>query len=102
MQVYLDHNATAPLRPQALAAMLSVLQGTAGNPSSVHWAGAAARAQVARARAQLGDWIGAPVGSLVFTSGATESNHAVLASALRLAGSGRDELVTCATEHSSV
>jgi cysteine desulfurase len=101
MPVYLDHNATAPLRPQALAAMLPVLQGSSGNPSSVHWAGAAARTHVARARTAIAGWIGVAPDTLIFTSGATESNHAVLRSAA-LVRADRDEIVTCTTEHSSV
>jgi cysteine desulfurase len=81
MRVYLDHNATTPLRPEARAAMLAAMDAT-GNPSSVHAEGRAAKAIVERARAQIADAVGAGTADIVFTSGATE------AAALALAGRG--------------
>ncbi len=80
-RVYLDWNATAPLRHEARAAMAAALE-LAGNPSSVHAEGRAARAVVERARAQVAEATGCVVGEVVFTSGATE------AAALALAGRG--------------
>jgi cysteine desulfurase len=80
-RVYLDWNATAPLRPEARAAMLAAME-VVGNPSSVHAEGRAARAIVERARAQVAAAFGAGAGEIVFTSGATE------AAALGLAGRG--------------
>ncbi len=78
---YLDWNATAPLRPEARAAM-SAAMDVMGNPSSVHAEGRAARAIVERARAQLAEAIGASGADIVFTGSATE------AAALALAGQG--------------
>jgi cysteine desulfurase len=69
-RVYLDWNATAPLRPEAREAMLAALD--AGNPSSVHAEGRRARAIVERARAQVADAAGCQPDQVVFTSGATE------------------------------
>ena len=83
-RVYLDHNASAPLRDEARAAMLSAL-GVAGNPSSVHAEGRAARAIVERARAQVAVAVGCNAGEVVFTSGATEA-------ASVLSGFGRVEV----------
>lgn len=80
-RVYLDRNATAPLHPEARAAMIAALDLT-GNPSSVHAEGRAARAVIERARAQVAEAFGAGAGEIVFTSGATE------AAALALAGAG--------------
>ena len=76
--VFLDHNATTPLRPAVIAAMVAVL-GEAGNPSSVHAQGRAARRRVETARRQVADAIGLPAGGdVVFTSGGTEANHLAL------------------------
>ena len=76
-RVYLDWNATAPLRDEARAAM-SAAMDVVGNPSSVHAEGRAARALVERARAQVAAAVGAKPAEVVFTSGATEA-AAVLA-----------------------
>ncbi len=91
-RVYLDWNATAPLRPEARAAMLGALDAV-GNPSSVHAEGRAAKAIVERARAQVAAAFGAEGADVVFTAGATE------AAALALAG--RD-LVAGDVEHDAV
>lgn len=71
-RVYLDHNATAPLRPEARAAMVAAMD-VVGNPSSVHAEGRAAKALVERARAQVAAAIGCRPQEVVFTSGATEA-----------------------------
>ena len=91
-RAYLDWNASAPLRPEARRAMLASLD-VAGNPSSVHAEGRAARAIVERARAQVAEALGAGDADVVFTSGATE------AAALALAG--RD-LAASGVEHEAV
>ena len=71
-RVYLDWNATAPLRPEARDAMLSAMD-CVGNPSSVHAEGRAARGIVERARAQVAELVGCNTAEVVFTSGATEA-----------------------------
>jgi len=71
-RVYLDWNATAPLRAEARAAMVAALD-VVGNPSSVHAEGRAARGIVERARAQVAGLVGCNPAEVVFTSGATES-----------------------------
>ncbi|NDV00987.1 cysteine desulfurase family protein [Pseudoroseicyclus tamaricis] len=78
---YLDHAATTPLRPEAREAMAAAMD-IAGNPSSVHAEGRAAKGVVERARAQVAEAIGAEADDIIFTSGATE------ALALGLAGRG--------------
>lgn len=80
-RVYLDHNATAPLRPEARAAMIAAMD-VLGNPSSVHGEGRAAHALIERARAQVAAAFGAEGADVIFTSGATE------AAALACAGRG--------------
>lgn len=71
-RVYLDWNATAPLRPETRAAMIEAMD-LVGNPSAVHAEGRAARGLVERARAQVAAALGAEGADIVFTSGATEA-----------------------------
>ena len=71
-RVYLDYNATAPLRPEARAAMIAAMD-VVGNPSSVHGEGRAAKAVVERARGQVAEAVGCAPQEVVFTSGATEA-----------------------------
>ena len=96
--VYLDYNATAPLRPEAREALLRALESPA-NPSSVHAAGRAARDVVERARAQVGALVGVPAGSVTFVSGGTEANALALESA-KVAGVER--IIISAIEHDAV
>lgn len=84
-RVYLDHNATSPLRPQARAAMLDALE-TLGNPSSVHAEGRAAKALLEDARAAIAQAMGTDRRGVVFTSGATEAANLALSPALRREG----------------
>jgi len=77
-RVYLDWNATAPLRPEARAAMVAALD-VAGNPSSVHSEGRAARGLVEAARAEVAALAGAKPSEVVFTSGATEAARVLAA-----------------------
>src|SRR6056300_1360935 len=71
-RIYLDHNATMPLRPEARAAMIAAMD-VMGNPSSVHAEGRAAKALIERARRQVADFIGVRPNEVIFTSGATEA-----------------------------
>jgi cysteine desulfurase len=100
---YFDWNATAPLRPQARAAMQAALERT-GNASSIHSEGRAARALVEAARAQVAALVGAEPGNVTFTSGGTEANMLALTPALTVGGrpSPRDRLLVSAIEHPSV
>lgn len=76
--IYLDHNATTPLAPEVLEAMLPWFTAQPGNAGSAHAQGHLAEAAVARAREQVASLLGCASAELVFTSGATESlNHAV-------------------------
>ena len=95
--IYLDHNASAPLRPEALRALCEAAEHGFGNASSAHAFGGRARAALSRARRQLATLAGVAPEALVFTSGATESNNTVL----RQVGAGA-HLVSAATEHPSV
>jgi len=101
--IYLDFNATTPVDPAVLAAMLSYFTDQPGNAASAHAFGRRAAAGVAEARGQLADAIGAGLGSIVFTSGATESDNLALRGAW--AGRGpeaRSRVITVATEHKAI
>src|SRR5262245_58136933 len=94
--VYLDWNATAPLRNAAHAAAIAALE-VKGNPSSVHGEGRAARRLIEHAREQVAALVGAQPRNVVFTSGGTEANMLALAPAVL-----RDQLLVSAIEHPSV
>ena len=96
---YLDHNATAPVRPEVAEAMARALT-LPGNASSVHAEGRAARAAVERAREEVAALVGAEPKNVVFTSGGTEAANAVLTTSLRRVGEkGADLLLAGAVEH---
>jgi len=84
-RVYLDHNATSPLRPEARAAMAAVLAET-GNASSIHAEGRAARARIEAARTAVAGLVGAEPAAVTFTSGATEAITLALSPELELSG----------------
>ena len=93
-RTYLDCNASVPLRREARAAMLTVLD-VAGNPSSVHAEGRHARAVVEAAREQVALLVNANPSEVIFTSGATEANNWVLAA-------GWNAIAVADIEHDSV
>jgi len=98
----LDSQATNPLAPEALAAMLPFLERQHWNPHSAHRGGRIARATVEAARIEVAALLGEAPEGLVFTSGATEANNLALKGALESASPSRNRLVTFATEHSCV
>jgi cysteine desulfurase len=101
-RVYLDWNATTPLRPEARAAMAAAWD-LSGNPSSVHAEGRRARRLVEDARATVAGAVGALPRNVVFTSGGTEANALALTPGLRGAsGQPVERLLMSAIEHASV
>lgn len=94
---YLDYNATAPTRPEAVAATLDAMR-TVGNASSTHRSGRDAALRVDVARRQVASLLNCSPGEIVFTSGATEANNL----ALRAAFSADGALVTSTVEHPAV
>lgn len=93
--IYLDYNATAPLRPAAHAAMQDLLWGPA-NPSSVHRFGRDAKKHMEEARRSVAEMVSAWSNEVVFCASGTEANH------LALRGSGAGRVLVSAVEHSSV
>ena len=100
-RIYLDWNATAPLRPQARAAALAALDSS-GNPSSVHAEGRAARRLIEEAREKVAALVAAEPRNVVFTSGGTEANMLALTPASGPDGKAPDRLLISALEHPSV
>lgn len=100
--IYLDYNATTPLAPEVLEAMMPFLAQHHGNPSSIHWAGRETRAAIDDARDRLAKLVGGRPHEIIFTGGGTEANNlAILGLARKHADKGR-HLITCATEHHAV
>ncbi|MEO0391836.1 MAG: cysteine desulfurase family protein [Pseudomonadota bacterium] len=95
MAVYLDHNATTPLKPTVAEAM-AMAMGAPGNPSSIHSFGRAARKLVETARHQVAQAVNATPEDVIFTSGATEADNAALRH------TGMASVLTTATEHDAI
>jgi cysteine desulfurase len=102
-RTYLDWNATTPLRPVAQQALLGAL-AVAGNPSSVHAEGRAARHLIERAREGVAGLVGARPADVIFTGSGTEANMLALTPAIETSGDKRprEKLLISAIEHSSV
>ena len=95
--VYFDYNATTPVAPEVLAAMMPFLTGSFGNPSSSHALGRQAHAAVERARAEVAGLIGAEPDEILFTGGGTEANNLAIRGSL--APDDHRAVVTTAIEH---
>lgn len=103
LPIYLDNHATTRTDPRVLAAMLPYFTEKYGNPSSTnHVFGQQASDAVKQAREQVAALIGAPPTSIIFTSGATESNNLALKGVLAASPPDRRHLITVATEHKAV
>src|SRR5690349_5258874 len=101
-RIYLDWNATTPLRPEAKAAMAHAWEA-GGNPSSVHAEGREARRLVEDARAAVAAAVGADAQNVIFTSGGTEANSLALTPGVkRSKGPAAQRLLVSAIEHASV
>jgi cysteine desulfurase len=100
--IYIDYNATTPLRPEIKAAMIENME-IYGNASSMHGSGRAARAGVEQARKAVASLIGATDGTVIFTSGGSESNNTVFQTMRLLAKDNtRNEFIISAIEHPCV
>jgi len=99
--IYLDHNATTPVLPEVLDAMMPYLTTEWGNPSSAYKFGSKLKGVIETAREQVAELIGAQPREVIFTSCATESNNAAIHAALK-ANPNKGHIVTSAVEHSSV
>ncbi len=100
--IYLDHNATTPVDPEVLNAMLPLLREHFANPASPHSAGQAVARLVERARRDVAILAGARPRDVVFTSGATEAANLAIAGVLATAPANRRRVLVGATEHPAV
>jgi cysteine desulfurase len=98
-RIYLDHNATTPIRPEVLSAILPYLTGEYGNASSIHAFGQNAREGVEQAREQVAALVGARAADIMFTSGGTESNNQAILGAVAAAPGKTKHVITSAIEH---
>jgi cysteine desulfurase len=101
-RIYFDHNATTPIAPEVLAAMLPYLTEEFGNASSIHAYGQNAREAVERARSSVAALVGARVADIMFTSGGTEANNHAILGAVAAAPGKRKHVITSAIEHVAV
>lgn len=103
MAIYLDYNATTPCDPRVVQAMLPYFGEVFANPANgLHPFGRQASRAVEAARERVAALIGADAGEIIFTSGATESNHLAILGAAAYAPAARRKVITCAVEHKAV
>jgi len=99
--IYFDNNATTPLAPEAVEAMLPYLKEGFGNPSSGHRFGEMAKNALTAARAQVAGLMNVAPGRVIFTSGGSESNNLAIWSAV-LSAPGKKHIISSRVEHPSV
>jgi len=100
-RIYLDYNASTPIAPKVLEAMMPYLTSKFGNPSSSHSFGVECRAAIEQARERVAKLLGCEAAEIVFTSGATESNNMVIKGIAKAAGKGK-HFITSQIEHPAV
>jgi len=101
-QIYLDFNASTPVAPEVITAMLRVLNSPFGNPSSDHWAGKPARDAVEKARGQVAHLLGCETAEVVFTSGGSEANNHALKGVFFARALANPHIITTQVEHPAV
>ena len=102
MRVYLDHNATTPVRPEVFEKIGPFFTEKFGNPSSVHWAGEEVAADVDAARGHIAALIGAAPREILFTAGGSESDNMALKAGMLLGEKKGKHLITTTVEHPAV
>lgn len=100
--IYLDYNASTPIDPLVAAAMRPFLEDHFGNPSSGHWAAAAAKAAIENARSQVATLLACSSDEIVFTSGGSEANNLALKGVAWASKVEGGHIITSAVEHPSV
>jgi cysteine desulfurase len=101
-KIYLDNNATTPVHPDVIEAMLPFFQNNFGNPSSMHWAGKAVRDALKNARNQVASLINCEPGEVVFTSGGSESLNAAIKGVAEARRGRGNHIVSTRVEHPAV
>ena len=101
-RIYLDSNSTTPMRPEVVAAMLPLFTEDYGNPSSIHWFGQNAKAQMDAARSQVARLIHAETSEIVFLSGGTEADNLAIRGIAESQKSKGRHIITSKIEHHAV
>ncbi|MFC4799663.1 cysteine desulfurase family protein [Neobacillus sp. GCM10023253] len=101
-QIYLDYNASTPLAPEVIDAMMPLLHDYYGNPSALHWAGAPVKEWLQKAREQVADLIGCSPREVIFTSGGSEANNLALKGYYFKNKSKGNHIITSKVEHPAV
>jgi len=101
MQIYLDHGATTPTRPEVIDTMTAVMQSQWGNPSSLHWWGERSTMIIERSRLQVASLINADPEGIIFTSGGSESDNMAMIGIARQYAQPQHMIIS-AIEHSAV
>jgi cysteine desulfurase len=101
MQIYLDHGATTPARPEVIELMTDVMRSQWGNPSSLHWWGERSTMAIERSRLQVASLINADPEGIIFTSGGTESDNMVLMGIARQYRTPQHMIIS-SVEHSAI
>ena len=100
--IYLDYNATSPLKPAIYEGMLPYLKEHFGNPSSIHWAGRQARKAMMEARERIARFLRVDAEEIVFTSSGTEANNLALKGTFEAFKHSGKHIITSQVEHSSI
>lgn len=101
MQIYLDHGATTPTRPEVIDLMVAVMRSQWGNPSSLHWWGERSTMTIERSRLQVASLINADPEGIIFTSGGTESDNMAIMGIARQYRTPQHMIIS-SVEHSAV
>lgn len=101
-QVYMDYNATTPVRPEVVDAIIPYYREQFGNPSSVHWAGRSVSGAVEKARAQVASLINASPAEIVFTSCGSEGDNLAIKGTVEALKDKGNHIITTAVEHPAV
>ena len=101
-RIYLDSNATTPMRPEVAAAMIPVFSEDFGNPSSIHWFGQQAKSLLDEARQQVARLIHAEPSEIVFVSGGTEADNLAIRGIAETQKAKGRHIITSKIEHHAV
>ncbi|HCX90909.1 MAG: cysteine desulfurase NifS [Deltaproteobacteria bacterium CG12_big_fil_rev_8_21_14_0_65_43_10] len=101
-KIYMDHNATTPLHPEALDAMLPFLKDNFGNPSSIHWAGRGVKKYIDEAREKVASLLNADPSEIVFTGGGSEGDNLAIKGVANVLKKKSNHIITTQVEHPAV
>lgn len=100
--IYLDHNATTPVDPAVIETMAPLMEGVFGNPSSSYFLGTRAKDVLERARGEVALFLGCAPHEIIFTSGGSESNNAVLKGTINFKDPQSSHIITSEVEHPAI